>query len=441
VTAYLPDTGAPWSQITIPDAPRRTMLGYLLVPRPKDLMKSLIVPLAFVVGALAAGGTSPEQVLRALLVWAALELLVYPARYQWNDVRGFVADQQHPNAPHRGRLPGPLGRARQRVLASCAVALARLATVAGLALALPALHLGGVLAAVTTAVFGVAVVYEALRVRATGRTDRVPPPLRPALVALWLVVGAGYAVRGVTGLALAVNLATQPLLGAAAVVTLWSFGVAFVSARWSLEALAFARLEGRRVVWHARSEQAREHSLALARWLPTAIPRQHLPHMTGRQAADWPALRGRTRASAPWNVAILLAGTFAALTGRLLTGPSPASATLVAVASGAVTAAAVLAAPRQRGLAVLLGAAVLVGVFTASGTARPPVAALPWIAVLGAHVAGTRQCLSSMGRPQRHVDRLLRTALASVGCVVVGRATWAAVTAPTGEQAAGVAQR
>ncbi len=37
----------------------------------------------------------------------------------------------------------------------------------------------------------------------------------------------------------------------------------------------------------------------------------------------------------------------------------------------------------------------------------------------------------SMGRPLRHVDRLLRTVLASVGCVVVGRATWAAVTAPT----------
>jgi hypothetical protein len=55
-----------------------------LVPRPKDLMKSLIVPLPFAVGALAAGGTSREQVLRALLVWAVLELLVYPARYQWN---------------------------------------------------------------------------------------------------------------------------------------------------------------------------------------------------------------------------------------------------------------------------------------------------------------------------------------------------------------------
>jgi hypothetical protein len=56
-------------------------------------------------------------------VWAVLELLVYPARYQWNDVHGFVADQQHPGVQDRGRLPGPLDRARERVLASSAVAL------------------------------------------------------------------------------------------------------------------------------------------------------------------------------------------------------------------------------------------------------------------------------------------------------------------------------
>lgn len=417
------------------------MLGYLLVPRPKDLIKGLIVPLAFGVGALAAGGTSREQMLRVLVVWAALELLVYPARYQWNDIRGFVADQQHPSAQDRGRLPGPLNRARERVLASAAVALARLTAVAGLVLALPTLGLGGVLAAVTTAVFGVAVVYETLRARATGRTGQIPPPLRPALVALWLVVGAGYAVRGMTGLALAVNLARQPLLGAAAVVTLWSFGMAFVSGRWALEALAFAQLEGRRVVWGARSEQAREHSLALVRWLPSEIPAQDLPHMAGRRAADWPALRGRTRASAPWNVAALLAGTAAALTGRLLTGHTPAIAALLAAASGAVATAAVLAAPRRRGFAVLLGTAALAGVFIASGAPRPAVAALPWLAVLGAHVVNTRQSLSSMGRPLRRVGRLLGAVLAPVGRVMIGRATWVVVTAPAGERSDGVSQR
>ncbi|MDQ3987861.1 MAG: hypothetical protein M3228_07030 [Actinomycetota bacterium] len=422
-------------------SPRRTVLGYLLVPRPKDLIKGLSVPFAFGIGALAAGGTSHEQVLRALVVWAALELLVYPARYQWNDIRGFVADQQHPNAQDRGRLPGPLDRARERVLASSAVALARLATAAGLVLMLPTLQLGGEIAAVTAAVFGVAMVYETLRARATGCTGRVPPPLRPALVGLWLVVGAGYAIRGITGLALAVDLAGQPLLGAAAVVTLWSFGVAFVSGRWALEALAFARLEGRRVIWSARSEQAREHSLALVRWLPTEIPTQDLPHVTGREAADWPALRGRTRISAPWNVAALFAGTAAALTGRLLTGPTPATAALLAAGSGAVTAAAVLAVPRRRGAAVLLGAAALAVVFAVSGAARPGIAMLPWLAVLGAHVVSTRQSLSSMGQPLRPAGRLIRAALVPIGRAAVGRATWAVLAAPDGERSDEVAQR
>jgi hypothetical protein len=441
VTTYLPETEAAWSEVTASPSPRRSILSYLLMPRPKDLIKGVILPLAFGVGVLVVGGTSREQMLRMLLVWAALELLVYPARYQWNDVRGFVADQQHPAARDRGRLPGPLNRARERVLASSAIAIVRLGTAAGLVLALPGLHLGGALAAVTTAVFGVAVVYEALRVRATGRTGRIPPPLRPALVALWLVVGAGYAVRGVTGLALAVDLIKRPLLGAAAVVTLWSFGVAFVTARWALEALAFARLEGRRLVWNARTAQAREHSLALVRWLPTEIPAQDLPHVAGGQAADWPALHGRTRALAPWNVAMLLAGTFAALTGRLLTGPTPASAALVAAASGAVTTAAVLGAPRQWGLAVLLGTAALTGVFFASGADHPAVAVLPWVAVLGAHVVCARQSLRSMGRPLRHVDRLLGAVLEPVSRVVVGRATWAAMTAPRQEQSDGLAQR
>ncbi|HEU0128747.1 MAG TPA: hypothetical protein VFQ48_09105, partial [Pseudonocardiaceae bacterium] len=69
MTAYLSGTGARWPEVAAPGPPRRTILGYLLVPRPKDLVKGLIVPFAFGVGALAAGGTSREQLLRALVVW------------------------------------------------------------------------------------------------------------------------------------------------------------------------------------------------------------------------------------------------------------------------------------------------------------------------------------------------------------------------------------
>src|SRR5207253_1244883 len=146
---------------------------------------------------------STTQLWQAVLVWLVLELLVYQARYQWNDVRGFAADQAHPDRVARGRLPGPIERARPHITASLVVAGVRLALAAALAIAVPGLR--GIILAMTVGVFGGAFVYEHVRSRATGRTNEVPVPLHPSLLALWTAVGAGYAVRGMTGLALAVE--------------------------------------------------------------------------------------------------------------------------------------------------------------------------------------------------------------------------------------------
>jgi len=384
----------------------RTLRSYLLLPRPKDAVKWWILPTTFAMGVLSNGGATTQQVWRFVVVWAALELLVYQARYQWNDIRGFVADQQHPDCHARGRLPGPLDRARRHVSASWLVALTRLSAVAAVPLLLPALHVGGALAALTGAVFAIAIVYETLRAIGTGRTDRVPPPVRPAILGLWIVVGAGYAVRGVAGLALAIDVTARPLLAAASIVTLWAFGVAFVTGRWTLEALAFAEVDGPRVVWRARVEQAREHSLALTRWLPAHVPVDGSPNGGRWRAADWPALRGRTAALAPWNIAAVVTGTCAAATGRLLAAPAGGAGTLIAAGCGGLVTMAVLAAPRHRGPAVLLGAAVIAGVLAAVGSPCPLLATLPWIGVLGAHIFFTSQSLSTFGHPLR--DALTR---------------------------------
>src|SRR3954467_4980906 len=120
----------------------RRLAGYLLLPRPGDLVKAWIFPACFLLGVLAEEGASGREVLRAALVWAALELLLYQARYQWNDIRGFEADQRHPERAARGRLPGPPSRGRAHIRASAAVAAARLGLAAALALALPGLDLG-----------------------------------------------------------------------------------------------------------------------------------------------------------------------------------------------------------------------------------------------------------------------------------------------------------
>nr|WP_161556700.1 hypothetical protein [Micromonospora acroterricola] len=411
-----------------PDAPDdgegRSLAGYLAMPRPKDLVKALILPATFTLGALAEGGVTATQLLRALVVLAVLELLIYPARYQWNDVRGFVADQQHPAKRSRGRLPGPVERGRARIGASCAVAVLRLVATGAVALLLPGLRLGGLLATLTLGVFGVAIAYEAIRSAATGRATQVPPPVRPLLVLLWIVVGAGYVIRGATGLALAVDLGRPPALAVATVVTLWAFGIAFVTSRWALEALAFARADDGHLVWTARAEHAREHLLALARWLPTRVPAGDLPPGADGDVSDWAALRRRTRVSAPWNLAVLVAGTAAAVTGRLLAGTASAGELALSAAVGGLAALAVVLVPRGRVPAVLVGAAVLAGVLLLRGTPRPELAVLPWLAVVGAHVHFSAQRPSSVGRLADRIGALVRAVSVPVARAVVGRATW-----------------
>jgi hypothetical protein len=404
-----------------PAGPSRTLLGYLLMPRPKDLFKALLMPLTFGIGVLAGGGAQPGTLLRALVVLIALELLVYPSRYQWNDVRGFVADQQHPGKAGRGRLPGPIERARQNVLASCLVAVARLLVTAALVVVFPELHLGGVLAAVTLGVFGVAIAYETLRSVGTGRTGQAPAPLRPAVVLLWITVGAGYVVRGMTGLALAVDLGQRPALAVAATVTLWAFGVAFVTSRWALEATAFARIDAGRIRWQARAEQAREHLLGLVRWLPAEADPD------SSDTAGWAPLRDRTSVFAPWNVAMLLAATAAGLTGCLLTGPASVTAAAVAALVGGVTAEGALVGTRWRKWAVVAGAVGLAAVLVVVASPQPVVEVLPWLAVMAAYASFSRQCRRDLGRRGDRVRSMLGRLLRPVGRLVVGQATWQAV--------------
>lgn len=66
-------------------------------------------------------------------------------------------------------------------------------------------------------------------------------------------------MRGMVGLALAVDLSQRPTLALAAAVTLWCYGTAFVTSRWAIEAISFASARNGRLVWSARADQAREH--------------------------------------------------------------------------------------------------------------------------------------------------------------------------------------
>jgi hypothetical protein len=380
-------------------APGRTLLGYLLVPRPKDLVKAVVLPLTFALGAAANGRVSTPQLWRATLVWLVLELLVYQARYQWNDVRGFAADQAHPDRAARGRLPGPVERARAHIGASLAVAALRLLLTAGVGLAVPELR--GVLLAATVGVFAVAFLYEQVRSMATGRKTKMPVPLRPSLVALWIAVGAGYAVRGLTGLFLAVQLGGRPALVVSAIVAMWAFGVVFVTCRWALEALSFASFRGEDVDWDARRAKAREHTLGLVRWLPETIDRRVVSAVVG--TAHWRALQGRTALTAPWHQSHDVAAASAAVAGRLLVGNlGDGAGTAVAVVA-AVAAIAITRLRERRAAAALAAAVALSGVQWLAGLDRPLVATLPWLVVMIGYACFTGQCACEIGRPLRRL--------------------------------------
>jgi fructose-1,6-bisphosphatase/inositol monophosphatase family enzyme len=392
------------------------------MPRPKDLVKGTLIPVTYLVGAVAAGGVTTESLTRAAVTVAAVELLVYPARYQWNDVRGFVADQRHPDSASRGRLPGPVNLARSHVLTSCVVAALRLLGVGVLVAALPAQHLGGVLAFAIVGVFGVAAAYEWLRSRFTGRTVRIPPPLRVGVLLIWLVVGAGYAVRGLIGLALAIDVQAHPLLAVSAAVTLWAYGVAFVTSRWAVEALAFASERDGRVVFQARASQAREHLLVLVCWLPSRLA------SPGLGIERWTPLSERTSPVAPWNVAMLVAGTASGITGRLLCGPASGVHLLVAAGSAAVITTVAVVVTRARPVIVLAGGGALAACLMLTSAQRPLVGVLPWVLVSMAYLFFSSRSRHALGR-SGVLSRWTKAAAASVGRSILGDETWAAVHA------------
>ena len=135
----------------------RSLLSYLLMPRVAEWVKWVIAPGAFVVTAWATGAFRNWH--QFIIVWLILEYLIYQARYQWNDIRGFHEDAEHPESTARLRLPGG-PNARRNILASCLVGVLRLTLavcIAAVTRLLPAVTL------LIGLVFGVAIGYEALR--------------------------------------------------------------------------------------------------------------------------------------------------------------------------------------------------------------------------------------------------------------------------------------
>ena len=365
------------------ERPGRGLTAYLMHPRPDAWAKALLAPACFVLGAIRVGGFAGWP--RFLILWLVFELLIYPARYQWNDVRGIEADQRHPEGRARSRLPvGATARDRRRSV--------RLSTTAAALRIVAALLIGVVSGLVRSvlllacAVFVVAACYEYLRAL-PARRSRVPA--RAQAAAVWLAVGLGYLVRGGLGLS-AAGLAWGSVAMLAGLACVTSFGIMFVLLTWALEATSYceAGADG----WHARPDLSGQPHLALLlRHLRLPIQGARAGPVPGGSFASTPALRPGARMTAPWNLALAGAGAYGTVEGLALARPaSDGPGWYLAVAAVALAGAGMLAGSRTqrlRWVVTVIWAPVLVAAALPARPALPALAAAPWLVIGGVYTA------------------------------------------------------
>ena len=360
----------------------RSLVSYLIFPRPEDWIKWLIAPGVFLAIAWSFGNIGRWRIFIEL--WLILEYLIYEARYQWNDVRGVDEDSLHSERQARRRLPAsPADRARRNVLISLAVAAGRL--IAALILA-EVLGLSRPVIILIALVFSVAVAYEGLRSLRSPSAQTTP-----RVVAIWCVVGLGYGIRSGLGL-IAGGLPVTSSLAWIGISCFVAFGIMFVLLTWVLEAASSLYRRESDGIWRAKERTVlRPHLTALLRYVP--IDPEEWDHDTYSDEEDGSTraiLMKRGRVRTPWNLAL---GLSAALGGALGVGLAHAAPgylpDAIAVPASLATAGLLAYRDSQRTRLVVSGiaAVVLVGVIIPFG--RWPfdlLAAGPWLMIAATYV-------------------------------------------------------
>lgn len=366
-------------------ANERSLLSYALLPRPQDLVKTLIAPASYIMVAASAG--SFDRCGEFITLWLILEFLVYYARYQLNDVRGVPNDRGHPGRRLRARLPvGTTDEDRQRsVKVSLIVAGGRVlvAVVIGVAL--------GMEASVVTLILAVSLVtalYETLRSQQPERFCRAAGPRD---VAVWITVGLGYAIRSGLGFA----FAGLQLEGATMVVGLafsCAFGTMYVLLSWALEASNFCASTGE---WWTVSDELRNkpHIAALLQYLdgsrsgspPFCITPIRISRRTRGYLGEGRVLTARSGICSPWNVALLFGAAFGGLLGTQLAGlgSPPAQVVAVTVCIAAAASLCLLGTGTARWIVVVTAAVSLEILAIAADAPSGWVIAVPWLAIAG----------------------------------------------------------
>jgi hypothetical protein len=377
------------------DIEQRSLVSYLLLPRVEECVKWLFLLASFGLGAWALGGIEKETAIHAGVVFIAFEYLLYEARYQWNDVRGYKSDSKHPERSVRRRLPmgsTPL-KSRRNVIASLIVALLRVLAAIALGIAFGNEVLVPVLVLILL-VFGVAGVYERLRLRLEAKNDGDDGTSRD-VVAVWTWVGVGYAIRGGAGLWLAGFALDSPVL-LLAVPMFVAYGSMFVTLTWVLEALSLCAHpeeesgddgdDWKKNVTYTEALSDKHHLRLLLPYVD--IEATEGPSGLEPNSRKKTALKSTGKVRAPWNAATVAAAPLSAAAGFALAGagqfPSgslPFVFAGMAVAIIGACAMAVMPSARWRPATVVATASILGTLGFIADLQTPLLACVPWLVV------------------------------------------------------------
>lgn len=399
---------------------KRSLPSYLLMPRVAEWVKWVITPGAFVVTAWATGAFRNWH--QFILVWLILEYLIYEARYQWNDIRGIDEDADHPERTARLRLPGG-PNARRNILASCLVGILRLILAVSIA---AVTHLLAPVMLLIGLVFGVAIVYEALR--AVPASSSLSPPPSARSVAIWITVGLGYAIRSGTGMWLG-GVRLLSLTAISGMLYFLALGIMFVLLTWVLEAASYCSTDRKEFLFRAPGLEVKPHIATLLRWTGWTVQ-----HGTGGvPGAAVPVLKEKQgKRYAPWNIALLLGAGLGAVVGTGLARSNPALTAYWPVVAASLLGALWLMIVSRFATRLAVTAAVavvLVGLtFPSVHQALAIIAAIPWIAVAACYAFfrnSSYQALMNFGPDLLSALKRAVLALALQALrLVVGRQIW-----------------
>ena len=422
----------------------RSLVSYLVFPRPEDWIKWLIAPGVFL--ATAWSTASLDRWPTFLAAWIILEYLIYAARYQWNDVRGIDEDQSHSQRQARRRLPVGPGRRDIRRNVFISVSVAGLRLVIALLLAV-ALGLTGPVLLLIILVFAIAIVYEALR---SAESPSIPKKLRPVPVAVWCVVGLGYGVRAglgfiVGGLPVA-NWKT--VVGIACFV---AFGIMFVLMTWVLEATDYC-VTGPRGTWRLKQyTDVKPHLILLLKYVPETknVLKTDAPYITapGTRHNNWnrplspgykkPILEKDNQLRTPWNLALAVSVVLGSVLGEGLAYADPQyMPSVLAISLSLLGAFLMMVSTSQpQRLAIIGIGALFIVSATIPFSASPLVllAGVPWLAITLLYLifrGSSYQNLKDFGPQLLHAIAYVRIVLRAGPFLlraIIGKKTWGAV--------------